>query len=187
MSDPRDKRNEVPWETAEFLPPHSLEDVPWDRPAEMPWPEPELDALAWNERWNAAAYDPDYPLPPVVARAPVATAVAASASETASRPRFGRPVRPPEETELDDPYDEYAPLADDLDTPGQLTWTGATVPLRPVASFDGSVPEQPPPPYTAAPSPRPSVEPPTWSRSPTFGLRRLLRQARQAGAVTAIA
>jgi hypothetical protein len=124
-----------------------------------------LDALAWNERWNTASYDPDYPLPPVVGRAPVATAVAASASATAPRPRFGRPVRSPEEAESDDPYDEYAPLADDLDAPGQLTWTGGTVPLRPVASFDGSVPDEPPP-FAPAPPPRPSVEPPTWSRSP---------------------
>ena len=155
----------MPWEMAEFLPPHAVEDVPWDRPAELPWPEPELDALAWNERWNTAAYDPDYPIPPVVARAPVATAVAARDSAGAPRPRFGRPARPSMDAEFDDPYDEYAPLADDLDAPGQLAWTGGTVPLRPVASFDGSVPDQPPP-FTAAPPPRPSVEPPTWSRSP---------------------
>src|SRR6185503_21328407 len=126
MSDPRDKHNDMPWETAEFLPPHSVEDVPWDRPAELPWPEPELDALAWNERWNTASYDPDYPLPPTLARVPVAAAVGSS---TAPRLRFGRPIRSPEDVELDDPYDEYAPVADDLQAPGQLTWTGGTVPL----------------------------------------------------------
>ena len=68
MSDERKLPREAGWELAEFVPPHANEDVPWDRPAVMIWPEPELDALTWNERWNEGAYDPDYPLPPVVGR-----------------------------------------------------------------------------------------------------------------------
>ena len=160
MSDPRRRPDELPWETAEFLPPHALGDVPWDRPAEQPWPEPdaELDGLTWNERWNRAAEDPDYPLPPAVERVPVALAAAAAAAGTATTARFGRPIRSPDDVELDDPYDEYAPVADDLEAPGQLTWTGGTVPLRTAASLDGIAPHQPT---------RSSVEPPT-----TRGCRR---------------
>jgi hypothetical protein len=143
---------------AEFLPPHAFEQIPWDRPEDELGPPdgPDVDGLAWNERWNQAAYDPDYPLPPSVARAP-APVVAGAAAAASSHTRFGRPIRAPEDMEADDPYDEYAPVADDLEAPGQLTWTGGTVPLRAAASFDGPVPEQPAP-YRRA------VEPPTWSR-----------------------
>jgi len=151
---------------AEFLPPHALDDVPWDRPAEQPWPDPdaELDGLTWNERWNKSPDDPDYPLPPEVERVPVA--VAAAAAGTAPRARFGRPIRSPEDVELDDPYDEFAPLADDLQAPGQLTWTGGTVPLRTAASLDGIAPHRPSPPSVEPPTTPATVEPPTWSRSP---------------------
>lgn len=151
MSDEPERPKQAAWELAMFVPPHVSEDVPWDRPADLIWPEPELDALTWNERWNDDAYDPDYPLPPVVGRAPARHAIAATAGASAGL-RFGRPIRPPDEGESDDPYDEYAPVADDLDAPGQLAWTGGSVPLRPVASAGPPVP------------PRPAtVEPPTWS------------------------
>jgi hypothetical protein len=147
---------------AEFVPPQASEDVPWDRPAKVTWPEPELDAMTWNERWNEAAYDPDYPLPPVVGRAPARQAVAAATGGSAAL-RFGRPVGPPDDFESDDPYDEYAPVADDLDAPGQLTWTGGTVPFRPAASADAPVPPWPAPGQPPTPRARPAVEPPTWS------------------------
>src|SRR4051794_20860740 len=157
--------HDPPWEMPEFVPPHALEDVPWDRPAEHGWmaPDPDLDALTWNERWNKAAYDPDYPLPPEVARVP--RAMAAAAAGSAPRARFGRPVRSPEDVELEDPYDEYAPLADDLQAPGQLAWTGGTVPLYATASVNGSPSHEPSrPPVEPPASPLPA-EPPTWSRS----------------------
>ena len=151
MSDEREQPKQAAWELAELVPPHASEDVPWDRPADIIWPEPELDDLTWNERWNEAAYDPDYPLPPVVGRTPARQAVAAGTASPSSL-RFGRPLRPPDDMESDDPYDEYAPLADDLDAPGQLTWTGGAASLRPVASADATDPTQPA-----------TVEPPTWS------------------------
>jgi hypothetical protein len=161
VSDERQQPKEGPWELAELIPPQAGEDVPWDRPAEMIWPEPELDALTWNERWNEGAYDPDYPLPPVVGRSPARQAVAAAAGGSALR--FGRPVRAPDDFESDDPYDENAPVADDLESAGQLTWTGGTVPLGPVASADAAVPPWPTRSDPLTPQLRPPVEPPTWS------------------------